>query len=375
MYKKSLLWMQRKSVLRNARETTSRRLQAYEEPQLEIMAPFSVCHLILNPFYYHVYNTAQMCMHWDDRLPKFSRRMGPPRPHSPLVVKTTKNTQDKKKKSTSTTKKEKKRATTAKPGKIKDSFYRSKKYGGFVKDGTTMRGLLPFLSRSYFGFHTTETLRALVRSRLATIPSASQMTGVPAHLKGKGPVKNNSRMHGMALGVRVHRDFERFYSKKEDWKTPRFPSGKAGKLGKTAHNFSRAVLRACNERGWKIVNSEVGVHSASKRTATKIDIVCTTPTGAYVILELKTGSTYTAYRSGVKGLNMSGVFAKQLLSEAAMHQIQLLANVLLFQSTFPSRRVDAAYVVLVTEKEGVQLHALESWALAERVSVLKDLDR
>lgn len=151
--------------------------------------------------------------------------------------------------------------------------------------------------------------------------------------------------------------------------------------GQLTSNIIPLYKFVVQQNGWKPVATQVPVGALSPvRIGTMLDLVCITPEGKYVILEIKTGYTRGYYRTGPHYPHMAPPLGDWRNSYSSHHMLQLWISVELFLRTYPKApfawsqcgvfRMDTnSYLRIMSEQKArslwprveQKLHEYEAW--------------
>lgn len=137
---------------------------------------------------------------------------------------------------------------------------------------------------------------------------------------------------------------------------------------KKIHTRTRKLLKAVDKAGWIPIASQLGVSCDGSRTGTTIDFVCFDPRkGLFVLIQNKNG--FKGYYDHGSGSRMASVFSKQHDSPRNQHQLQVLAERILFSRTFRINIDSVIGVVMRVTDSDVYTYPQKDWANAGTAAV------
>lgn len=131
-------------------------------------------------------------------------------------------------------------------------------------------------------------------------------------------------------------------------------------------NCTRSVLYTIlTDRRWQIVDTEFMIFDEHCTIGTSIDILCKDPqTNELILLELKTGYTFTEYNESVDGATFEPPFEKYLDSPKNRHMLQLMSmKEILKRNDHVNIKPDNCYIIRVmpTKSGQCELLPLAKW--------------
>lgn len=122
----------------------------------------------------------------------------------------------------------------------------------------------------------------------------------------------------------------------------------------------RMIWAWCHQQQLVPIQTQIGVCSTRLNEGTEIDLICEDQQKRISIIECKNGYINHLYHH--TGNRMLPPFQKQLDHPYNQHQLQLLANVILFQNSFPHTPIHKHYVFRV-DPHFYDVYPLEEWAV------------
>lgn len=239
----------------------------------------------------------------------------------------------------------------------------------FRRGAKIIPGLLSLLKDRFYKHHsyTKATLNV----------TASDLTEYQQRQAKKRITKVNSREKGQATGVQLDKEITKtvdvflqfphlgtstFADKKalEKAALPPWAKEECKDLLKQTHAFWTAItaLKLVPVETQAIV---VDCYKGQHEYATAVDVVCISKHGEYAVIEVKSG--FSGYYDRCTKNRMAAPLNTHTDSYRNQHQIQLAANLQMYQKKHPDREVSRCFILHI-EGSQVSRYNLKPWAKA-----------